>query len=227
MKKAIFTLAAAACCVLPLQAQAGEASSAAVDFSLTGATDYVWRGVSQSDNHAAVFAAVNVSVSGFYAGAGTENVDFAGIDQEYDLWAGYARQIGPVKLDVGLVRYGYVDAPVDIDTLEGKVALSGTVGKASLTAAAYYTGNYFGTHYDALYTELSGSYPVTDRLGLSAAIGHQQISDSSADYTTWNIGLSYAVLPGAKVSLSYIDTDISPSHRLSRARAVGSFSIAF
>jgi uncharacterized protein (TIGR02001 family) len=98
-------------------------SDLTVGFGLTGATDYVWRGVSQSDQKPAVFATVSLGYKGFYAGAGTENVRFAGISQEYDLWGGYVADLGPVKLDVGVVRYGYVDAPVKIDTLEGKAAL--------------------------------------------------------------------------------------------------------
>ena len=197
-----------------------------VSFALSAATDYVWRGVSQSDNHAAVFATVNVSASGFYAGAGTENVDFLGIHQEYDLWGGYVVDLGPAKLDVGVVRYGYVNSPVDIDTLEAKVALTGAIGKLNLGAAGYYTGNYFGSGKDAIYAEVTASYPLMEKLTASAALGHQQISNAP-DYTTWNLGLRYKVLPGATVGVSYIDTDIRPSGRLSRARVMGNFSIGF
>ncbi|SFF98694.1 conserved hypothetical protein [Novosphingobium sp. CF614] len=226
--KTLIMAAAAACALLPAAAMADDAGGSGIDISasLTGATDYVWRGVSQTDNHAAVFAAVNVGYKGFYAGAGTENVDFLGINQEYDLWAGYALDLGAVKIDAGMVRYGYVDAPVDIDTLEGKLALTVPVGKGSLTAAGYYTGNYFGSSNSALYTVLSGSYPLTDKLGINGAVGHQQISDASSDYTTWNAGLSYKVLPGATATVGYYDTDRS-KNRLSRARVMGSFTIGF
>lgn len=197
-----------------------------VSFGLSAATDYLWRGVSQSDNHAAVFATVNVAYKGFYAGAGTENVDFLGINQEYDLWGGYVLPLGPVKVDAGFVRYGYVDSPVKIDTLEGKLALTAPVGKGSVTAAGYYTGNYFGSSDPAFYAELSGSYPLMDKLSVRAAVGHQQISHSAGDYTTWNAGLSYQVLPGAAVSVGYFDTD-RPDNRLSRSRVVGSFAVSF
>ena len=90
-----------------------------VDVTLSAATDYVFRGISQSAEDPAVFAAVAVKYRGFYAGAGTESVDFSGIDQEYDLWAGYVVNLGgKTALDLGVVRYGYVDNPVDIDTVE-------------------------------------------------------------------------------------------------------------
>ena len=235
--------AVAACTMLPAAVMAQDAAnyhdktpaaepqttvsdSPRLSFGLSAATDYVWRGVSQSDNHAAVFATANVAYKGFYAGAGTENVDFLGIDQEYDLWGGYVLNLGAAKVDAGFVRYGYVDSPVKIDTLEGKLALTAPVNKGSVTAAAYYTGDYFGSGNPALYAELSGNYPVTDKLGVNAAVGHQQISHLSGDYTTWNARLSYRVLPGATASVGYYDTDRA-RNRLSRARVVGSLAISF
>lgn len=225
--KTIFLAATAACALLPASAMADEAGSGVdISVSLTGATDYVWRGVSQSDNHAAVFAAVNAGYKGFYLGAETENVDFLGIDQEYDVWGGYATKVGGVKVDAGFVRYGYVDSPVDIDTLEGKLALTAPVGKGAITVAGYYTGSYFGSGNPALYAELSGSYPLTDKLSVRGAIGHQQISHVGSDYTTWNAGVSYQVLPGAAASIGYYDTDRAHD-RLSRARAMGSFTVTF
>lgn len=197
-----------------------------ITFGATGATDYVWRGVSQSDEKPAVFATVSVGYKGFYAGVGTENVRFAGINQEYDLWGGYVADLGPMKVDAGFVRYGYVDAPVKIDTLEGKLAVTGNVGKLGLKVAGYYTGNYFGSHHNALYSEVGASYPLTDKLTASATLGRQHI-DVLPDYTTWNAGLSYAVMKGATVAVRYHDTDATHIGKKAKARVVGSFTIAF
>lgn len=201
-------------------------SDLTVGVGLTGATDYVWRGVSQSDQKPAVFATVSLGYKGFYAGAGTENVRFSGISQEYDLWGGYVAALGPVKLDVGFVRYGYVDAPAKIDTLEGKAALSGNVGKLGLKVAGYYTGNYFGSHHHAFYSELGASFPLTGKLTASGALAHQKV-DALFDYTTWNAGLSYAVMKGATLAVRYHDTDATFIGRKAKARVVGSFSLAF
>lgn len=227
MKKLAITAALAAL-ALPGLAHA-EGDPLDVSVTLTGATDYVWRGVSQSNEDPAVFVAVNVSKGGFYAGAGTENVDFAGINQEYDLWAGYVLPLGDkVKLDVGVVRYGYVDAPVDIDTTEIKVGLSGKAGKVSLGVTGYHTGNYFGSSNPATYVEGTMGVSVTDKLTASGAFGHQQI-DNAADYNTWNAGLSYAVAKNASVDVRYYDTDDDGTMlgTLGDARLVGSFSVTF
>jgi len=197
-----------------------------VSFGLSAATDYVWRGVSQSDEDPAVFATISVNAGGFYAGAGTENVDFAGVEQEYDLWAGYVIDLGGPKLDLGVVRYGYIDAAADIDTLEVKAALTGNAGKLGLGAAAYHTRDYFGTSENATFVEASASFPLSDKLAASAAFGHQQISNLP-DYNNWNLGLSYEVFKGAKVDLRYHDTDTGNFGTLGDARIVGSFSIGF
>ena len=222
---------AAAIAAMPTAALAddGAATGPSVSFSVTGSTNYEWRGVSQSDNHAAVFATAQVDYGGFYAGAGTENVDFAGIDQEYDLWAGYALPLDKdVTLNVGVVRYGYVDAPVDIDTLEVKGALSAKLGKLGLTGTVYHTWDYFGTTADATYFEASASYPLTDKLGLSGAFGHQTVN-SLFDYNTWNLGASYEVIKGGKIDVRYHDTDDEGAlfGNRGKARLVGSFTMAF
>lgn len=221
------TLLAALAAAALLSPAAAQAEDVQVSASLTGATDYVWRGVSQSDSDPAVFAAVNLSAGGFYAGAGTENVDFAGVKQEWDLWAGYAFDLGNgTKLDLGVVRYGYVDAPADIDTLELKAGLSGTIGKVGLGVTAHHTWDYFGSGEHATYVEARASAPLTGKLSASAVFGRQQI-DNRPDYNTWNVGLTYAVLKGAKVDLRYHDTDTNAFGKLGDARLVGSFTVGF
>lgn len=196
--------------------------------TVKGATDYVWRGVSQSNEKPAVFAIVNANMGGFYVGGETENVDFAGINQEYDLWGGYVIKLGKVKLDLGVVRYGYVDAPAKIDTLEVKAGVSGQVGKVGLGLTGYHTWNYFGSHRDATYVEANASVAVTDKLSVSGAVGRQQI-EVLPDYTTWNLGASYQVLPGASVSVAYHDTDDNGTlfGDQGKGRVVGSFSVTF
>ncbi len=54
-----------------------------VSFSVTGASDYIFRGVSQTENGPAIFVGSKVSYDHFYIAAGGENVYFRnGIDAE-------------------------------------------------------------------------------------------------------------------------------------------------
>lgn len=229
--KALFYALAASAAILSTDAQAQdadatEANPISISATVLATTDYMWRGVSQSNNDPSLFAIVNVSSGGFYLGAETEYVNFAGVEQEYDIWGGYVFDLGGAKLDLGFVRYGYIDAPIDIDTYDIKAGLSGNVGRAGLGLTTYYTPDYFGSDNSAIYTEISASHPLTDKLSASGAVGHQQISNA-ADYTTWNAGVSYAVAPGASVNLRYHDTDTSAFGRLGDSRLVGSFSMTF
>ena len=198
-----------------------------VSFGVSAATDYVFRGISQTDNKPGIFGTVSLNYKGFYAGTGAENVDFAGVHQEYDLWAGYVLPLSKTtSLDVGVVRYGYVDAPVNFDTIEVKTALSTKVGQTSLGISGFWTPNYFGSDDDAIYGEVTAAQPLTDKLTLSGAFGYQQIS-AAKDYTTWNVGARYAILPGASIDVRYYDTDTDRFGRSGKARIVGSFAVSF
>lgn len=220
-------LAGLAACAAPVAAHAEGTPAFTTSFSLTGSTDYVWRGFSQTNQNPAVFATVSVASNGFYLGAGTENVKFANIRQEYDIWGGYARKIGPVTVDLGFVRYGYVDAPSKIDTLEGKVQVSGDIGKVNLHVAGFFTGNYFGTHKSAQYYEVGASMPLGGKFSTSAAFGRQEVDLAGASYNTWNLGIGYALAKNVSLDVRYHDTDTNAFGDGGKSRVTGGFTVAF
>jgi uncharacterized protein (TIGR02001 family) len=200
-------------------------------FSLTGASDYIFRGVSQTDEKPAAFVAGRIDWKGFYAAIGAENVEFNnGTDAEYDLLAGWAGAIGGgFNLDVGLLRYGYVNAPsgVDLDTLEFKLGVSHAVGPATLGAAVFYTNDYFAADKKAWYTEINASVPFAAKWQLGGAVGHQAIDNSDADYSTWNLGVSYAATKHVTLDLRYHDTNSHKSGSIYGSRVVGTARLAF
>lgn len=194
--------------------------------SLTAATDYVWRGSSQTNQKPVLFLEVDLAAHGFYLDGRTENVDFSGIKQEYDNRAGYILPIGPVKLDLGFIRYGFVNAPSNIDTLEGGPSLSGDIGKLNLHATMYYTANYFGSHTGAEYYELGATYAIRPNLSASALIAHQQV-DQVMHYNTWNLGFDYTPRKGIDLNVVYSDTDTSAFGNLGGARVIASLAFTF
>ncbi len=199
-----------------------------VSFGLTGATEYVWRGVSQSDGNPAVFVSGQVAYNGFYAGAGAENVDFLGIETEYDLWAGWSGDVGGVTVDAGIVRYGYLDAPsgTDLDTVDFKVGVSDTFGPLTLGVVAMYTPDYFATEESSVYGEVNASYAIADKWTLNGAVGHQEIDPASASYTHWSVGVSYAVADNVTLDLRYHDTDAHDAGSAFDDRVVAAFRVA-
>ena len=96
-----------------LSAMAGfsvPAAYAEVSASVGLANMYYWRGYDLGGG-AALSADVNYSVAGFTVGAWTSSGDEAW-GTEYDLYAGYAIDLGPVSLGAGYISYNYADMDV-------------------------------------------------------------------------------------------------------------------
>ncbi len=191
---------------------AGQATAQDLDvsFNLGAATDYVWRGVSQTDENPQLSAGIDTTVGSLgYAGAWISNVDFGdGTDAEFDLYAGVRPQVGPVILDLAVLYYGYINQPPgpEQDFVELKLAGSMPIGRATLGAAVFYSDDFFGKTGPATYVELNGSIPVAEKVSISGAVGRQNV-DYDGDYTTWNLGASYALNDVVGFDLRYHDTD--------------------
>lgn len=186
-------------------------------FSATAASDYIFRGVSQTENGPDGFLAARLTSDDFYAGVGGESVNFHnGITGEYDLSAGWMPSYDGFNFNVGAIRYGYTNEPahVNLDTLEFLGAISHAAGPFTLGASVHYTPNYFGTHEDGTYYEGTLSYPVPllDGLSLNGAVGYQQKSVGGS-FTNWNLGASYSFFDHLALSLRYTDTD---AHRFGK-----------
>lgn len=180
-----------------------------VSFNAGVASDYVFRGVSQTDEDVQVFGGVDVTAGMFYAGAWASNVDFLdSTDAEIDVYAGVKPTAGPVALDFAALYYGYVDAPSgsDYGYWEFKAAGSVPVGPGSIGVAAYYSPDFFGGVDEALYYEVNGSVPLAEKFTISGAVGHQYL-EGPGDYTTWNLGVGYAINDHLGIDLRYHDTD--------------------
>ena len=105
--------AAAASLAMATGAAAQDAVAAPdVSFNVGVASDYVFRGISQTNEDPQIFGGVDMVADIFYAGAWASNVDFGDeTDAEYDLYAGVTPTIGPVAANFGIIYYGYVGAP--------------------------------------------------------------------------------------------------------------------
>lgn len=111
--------------------------------SVTVATDYRLRGVSQTDKNAAVQGSLTIAhKSGFYIATFGSNLagwgTFGGANVELDAIGGYKRTIGSATVDAGVTWYTYPGGYSESDVVELFGRLSGTIGPANLTAGAYY-----------------------------------------------------------------------------------------
>lgn len=183
-----------------------------LSYNVGVASDYIFRGVSQTQNDPQISGGIDATYGIGYAGVWASNVDFGADDPsaEIDLYAGVKPTVGDTALDLGVLYYGYVDdkglTPGSYSYFEVKAAASRPLGPATVGLAAYYSPEFPGKTGEAIYYEVNGSIPVMDKLTASAALGHQEI-DSAGDYATWNIGATYAITDHLGLDMRYSDTD--------------------
>lgn len=177
MNKSMKSLVAASV----LAAVMGSGAAMAGASANVGATsNYVWRGITQSQDGAAVSGGLDYSHdSGLYVGTWTSSTAWG--SPEIDLYGGYATTFGAVSFDVGLTRYYY---PTDIigyggnlDWTEAKVAVG--YGPAKLTVAA--GEDVFGfVDVNSTYAALDLSHTIKNDLSVGLHAGYWKFSDPIA-----------------------------------------------
>jgi len=239
--KTIISAAVLLAAILPAAAfaQDEEAKSITITGSATLASDYRFRGVSQSDKEMAVQGGVTLThKSGIYAGVWGSNLagwgTFGGANMELDLIGGYKMPLrDKAALDVGLVWYMYPGGADESDFAEPYVKLTGTAGPATLTAGAAYAPkqhalanvsnapNSRGQSDDNLYlwgdsaVAIAGT-PFTAKAHIGYSDGNPGLGPNGTSvaptgrYWDWSLGMD-ATWRNLTLNLSYVDTDISKS----------------
>jgi uncharacterized protein (TIGR02001 family) len=203
------TLAAAA------PAYAEDAPSVGVSFNIGAVTDYVFRGVTQTDEDAAVQGGVDLSYGMFYAGLWASNVKFPttpGANEEVDLYFGFKPTVGPIALDIGFLTYLYPGAD-ELNIPEFKLAGSYTFPDGPTVGLSYFYSPEYGEGGPATnYVELAGSVPLGSYGPVSFAgvgsVGSYTGDKTWVDYNTWKIGVTGALENGIGLELSYTDSDL-------------------
>ena len=94
----------------------GENHATEVSANTALATDYVYRGISQTDEEFTIQGGFDVSFeSGFYAGIWASNVAFDG-SIETDYYLGYRTEINKFEIDIGYLVYVYPNQPTNQPT---------------------------------------------------------------------------------------------------------------
>ncbi len=109
--------------------------------NIAGASNYVFRGMTQTNDKAALSLEGGVSYNGFFSGLWTSNIDFEGLDadRELDLYAGYTKDIYGFETTLTYTKFLYPNSkdvanldeaelkviyPIDKLSLGGKYAIS-------------------------------------------------------------------------------------------------------
>lgn len=202
IRKFMVAGAASAVLVAPALAQEVEVSG-----NVSIATDYMWRGVSQTNGDFAVSGGFDLAAGNFYIGTWGSNVDFGDstdTNLELDFYGGFAGETAAgLGWDVGVIYYNYPDSSdSDLDFLEIYGGLAYTL-ENGLGLGGYL---YFDPDNETLYADFSADYSLTEELSVGATFG--TYLDGFDEYTNWSIGGSYATPVGLDLGLSYVDSDV-------------------
>jgi uncharacterized protein (TIGR02001 family) len=105
-----------------------------VSANVTFSSDYIWRGMTQTDGPAMSGGFDFESENGFYAGIWGSNVNFNdGAGSELDYYFGYGFEVGNVGIDLGYVAFDYPQNSTGLDFEEIVIGLS--MGDLGLTFA--------------------------------------------------------------------------------------------
>jgi len=189
---------------------ASSVAAAEVSGYLVGTTDYVYRGVTQSDGHGAIQAGLDVSFeSGFFLGAWGSTVDIPGPvnhhrQTELRAYLGYGFDINEqLRLVLNTVAYRYPgsDGGVDYDNQETSVSL----GIADQYWVEYaYSPNLYDLGVDTHNVEIFAEWPLGSNYLLSAGLGHFQVNWQPTIFANETV---YGQI-GLSRSFSRIDLDL-------------------
>lgn len=152
-------------------------SFAAVSANVAFASDYVWRGMTQSDAPAIQGGFDFEAESGFYAGIWGSNVNFNdGAGSELDYYFGYGFSVGDLGIDIGYVAFDYPKNQTGLDFEE--IVLGFSLGNFGLTHAM-------------------GQDDFTDYTEISYGMGPVSVAYGTYDEMSDNITISYGFSCGA------------------------------
>ena len=188
--------------VMCAAALASPAAFADVTANVGVASEYMFRGIPQT-NGAAVQGGLDLTTaSGLYVGTWASNVNFGGGENgnEFDVYGGFTQTFGSFGLDVGAIGYIYSEDSEDggfgpgsnLDFVEAYVGM--TLGPVS--GKVYYSPDYNNVSAASIYGTLSTSFAVSETISLFAQVG-------SLDWDTIDSYVDYSAgVTGAKDGLS-------------------------
>lgn len=201
-------VAAASLSVLAL-ASAASAQDVVGNVGLT--TNYIFRGITQTQDGPAVSGGFDFESEGFYAGIWASSVDFGDdTTMELDLYGGYAFSAGGFDWDLGVIHYAYPDSPelggASQDFTELYAGIGKEVGPVALDGKISWSDDFYAGTGEALYLEVGAAIELIEGITGDVRFGSSQFDDfPDADYEDWQIGLSGEVI-GVGWDLRYHDT---------------------
>lgn len=191
-----------------LLAASGAASAIELSGNVALTSDYVWRGVSQTDGSPAIQGGFDADFgNGLYAGVWGSNVDF-GDDAsiEVDLYGGWAGEFEGVGVDIGYIHYHYPTESYQLD----EVYIGLSYGPVSFT-------QYFDLSFDnddelGNYSDFGLDLGEYSGVAVSAHAGFYDVDSNAGGDDYWDYKLAASTsLFSADWELAFTGTDENAS----------------
>jgi uncharacterized protein (TIGR02001 family) len=234
MRRILMAALGAAFIVSAMPAQAEDKKDKLIpgDFSatVTGASEYRFRGISQTDHLPAIQGSIDWSaklVTGrpnidVFLGIWASNIDFNDGDDgviEIDFYGGLRGSIGKFSWQMQFIYYHYpgVETGRNYDFMEFNPSIGYDFGFLSLGGGLAVSPDYFGSSGTGVYLYGDVTVPLPIKFlskfkpALTGHIGKQWIEKNAVfgtrDYFDWSVGVSFEV-EGFSMSIKYVDTDL-------------------
>lgn len=187
-----------ACLAIAMMAGLSSLPLAAADFSgsITATSDYVFRGISQTQGDPALQPSLKLAFEpGYYVSTWASNVDYGssvGSDAEVDYVVGWACALSPAwALDVNVTRFTY---PGTIDSLD--LDYNEVIGTLTWNGRVFamlgYSNDVFGSSESGAYVQLGARMPLSDAWLLEGSIAHYALDDAiDGDYQYATLSVVY------------------------------------
>ena len=194
-------------------------------YNASWSSHYVWRGESQSSKDMSPAIGVDLGhSSGFYLGAWSGSITNGTYGAEFDVYGGYAFEVGPLSFDVGDLYYLYPGESNEVQFNEyyfsvgTEIPLGMIAEDFSISPYVYlaYAPKWYGANTpDVFYTEagVEASIPGTP-FSLSYTFGNIDVDDLEGDaekantVDSWDyyyISLNFGEVLGLDTSITYHD----------------------
>ena len=235
MSKMTKSLVAAS--VLAATTLASGAAMAEVSMNVGATSNYIWRGVTQTGDEAAVSGGLDYShESGFYAGTWTSSLGNTGLGAEFDYYAGFGGSFGDFGYDVNVTAITY---PQIEDSDFTELGVSGsysffTVGLNSTiasdvedvdgTANAFLEGD--------MYYYVSADFPLANDYSVGATYGSYNFDDDGdggeeIDYTHYQLAVTKSAGDFGDVTLAYDQNDMDDDTTTAYKEDSGRISVSW
>lgn len=220
---------AAIACIGNVRAETQDVTSPLAISNFSGTiwltTDYVYRGLSNTDEGPAIQGSLDWNYSDFYLGVWSSNTRYSDAGIEIDYYGGYTWEWNDLSFDLSGLYYQYPGENRNIsegsdpgggqeaDYWEASIGSSRAfegmlLSKAGITY--FYSPDYFGEDGDAHAVEGNLALSLPCEFGFGVFAGYQVVigdkSSSGYDYIWWQIGISREIF-SINLDLSYHGVD--------------------